>query len=117
MSRRQKWLIACSVCASIALVALFVASRILSRRFEPYIRAQAIEYLAKRFDSHVELTALRVRLPGGSPQNTLEVFIHAREGQIRLHGSHTQVFKHPRRPAIRENPHTDSRISPGKQPM
>ncbi|HKA02078.1 MAG TPA: AsmA-like C-terminal region-containing protein [Candidatus Solibacter sp.] len=71
MSRRQKWLIACSVCASIALVGLFVASRILSRRFEPYIRAQAIEYLAKRFDSHVELTALRVRLPEGSPLRML----------------------------------------------
>jgi len=84
MSRRQKWLIACSVCMSLALVALFVASRIFSRRFEPYIRAQAIEYLARRFDSHVELTALRVRLPEGSSLRML--FRRGRGAMARVEG-------------------------------
>ena len=71
MSRRKKWLIGCSICVGVAFIALFIAAKVLSRRFEPYIRAQAIEYLAKRFDSHVELTALRVRLPEGSPLRVL----------------------------------------------
>ena len=71
MTRRKKWLIGCGVCAICAVVALFIASRVLARRFEPYIRAQAIEYLSKRFDSRVELAALRVHLPGGSPLRLL----------------------------------------------
>ncbi|MGH9719199.1 MAG: hypothetical protein ACRD8O_03235 [Bryobacteraceae bacterium] len=40
-----------------------IAARILSRRFEPFVREQAIEYLQKRFASEVELRALHVRLP------------------------------------------------------
>jgi hypothetical protein len=71
MSRRQKWLIALAVCAAGVAIGLFIAARVLSRRFEPYIRAQAIEYLTKRFDSHVELAALRVRIPNTSPVRLL----------------------------------------------
>src|SRR5438034_11415670 len=71
MRRTQKWLIVCSACALCVLLGLFIAAKVLARRFEPYIRAQAIEYLSKRFDSHVELAALRVRLPSGSPLRML----------------------------------------------
>src|SRR5438045_7410493 len=71
MRRRQKWLIGCGVCVLCALLGLFIAAKVLARRFEPYIRAQAIEYLSKRFDSHVELAALRVHLPSGSPLRIL----------------------------------------------
>ena len=45
------------------LIALSVAGYVLAHRFEPYIRAQAISYLQTRFDSEVELAALRVRMP------------------------------------------------------
>lgn len=48
-----------------------IAANILSRRFEPYVRQQAIEYLQKRFGSDVELRALRVRLPRMSPWRLL----------------------------------------------
>src|SRR5215813_1367714 len=49
---------------------LVVASR-LAKRFEPYIREQAILYLRQRFDSEVELTALRVQMPQTSPLRLL----------------------------------------------
>ena len=39
----------------------------LSRRFEPYLREQAIEYLQKRFNSDVQIASLKVRLPRTSP--------------------------------------------------
>ncbi len=48
-------------------VGLFVAGLVLARRFEPYIRQQAIDYLSRRFNSQVELAALRVKLPNISP--------------------------------------------------
>ncbi len=48
-----------------------VAARILSRRFEPYVREQTVEYLKKRFASDVELGALHVRLPRTSPLRLL----------------------------------------------
>jgi hypothetical protein len=47
----------------LSLAALTVAAYVLSKRFEPYIRAQVISYLENRFDSDVELAALRVRMP------------------------------------------------------
>jgi hypothetical protein len=40
-----------------------IAARQLSRRFEPYVRQQAIDYLEKRFAAQVELRALRVHPP------------------------------------------------------
>ena len=51
----------------LGVVALFVTAAVLARRFEPYIREQAILYLSKRFDSEVEIAALRVRIPKTSP--------------------------------------------------
>jgi len=63
MSKRKKYLVI-GLVASVLLgfvLMLVVASR-LAKRFEPYIREQAILYLRQRFDSEVELTALRVRV-------------------------------------------------------
>ncbi len=71
MSRKRKWLIGIAVATMLGIVALFVAASILARRFEPYVREQAIEYLRKRFDSDVELAALRVHLPKTSPLRLL----------------------------------------------
>src|SRR5215831_3486582 len=48
-----------------------IAARIFSRRFEPYLREQAVEYLRRRFASEVELRALHVRLPRTSPVHLL----------------------------------------------
>jgi hypothetical protein len=71
MIRKRKWLIRIVVATTVGIVALFVTASILARRFEPYIREQAIEYLRKRFDSDVELGALRVHLPKTSPLRLL----------------------------------------------
>ena len=53
------------------LIALSVAGYVLAHRFEPYIRTEAISYLQNRFDSEVELAALRVRMPRLSPLQAL----------------------------------------------
>jgi hypothetical protein len=44
-----------------------IAAQILSRRFEPYVREQALDYLRKRFAADVELRTLHVRLPRMAP--------------------------------------------------
>jgi len=71
MSRKKRWLIGIAAAAMLGSFALVVAASILARRFEPYVREQAIEYLHKRFDSEVELAQLRVHLPKTSPLRLL----------------------------------------------
>ena len=71
MSRKKKWLIGIAAAAMLGIFALVVAASILARRFEPYVREQAIEYLQKRFDSDVELASLPVHLPKTSPLRLL----------------------------------------------
>jgi len=60
--RKKVWLAGAGLALGIA-GAVFIADNILSRRVEPYIRQQAVEYLRQRFDSEVELSTFRVRLP------------------------------------------------------
>lgn len=47
----------------LGIVGVLIAASILSKRFEPYIKEQAINYLAKRFDSQVEIGRLSVNIP------------------------------------------------------
>ena len=70
-SRRKKWLIGIGAVTVTALVALSVAGYVLGGRLEPYVRTQAIAYLESRFDSDVELAAIRVRMPEFSPLQVL----------------------------------------------
>ena len=67
MSKKKKWLVGAGVLTLVVIVGLFIAASILAKRFEPFIRQQAIAYLRDRFDSEVELAALRVRIPKISP--------------------------------------------------
>jgi hypothetical protein len=62
-TRRKRWLIAIGVFALGGLAALLITARMLAVRYQPYIREQAIDYLRHRFDSEVELAALRVVMP------------------------------------------------------
>jgi len=39
----------------------------MAKKFEPYIRDQAVQYLQKRFDSDVEIGALHISVPKLSP--------------------------------------------------
>lgn len=68
MTRRKKIWIAASAGTAIAVVSgLAIAASILSRRFEPFIREQAIAYLSQRFQSDVQLEGLKIRVPKASP--------------------------------------------------
>jgi hypothetical protein len=78
-SRKKKWLIGIGISAGIALLMLFIAGRAMARRFDPYIREQAIAYLQERFDSEVELGALAISMPNLSP---LKVIFNSGRGAI-----------------------------------
>ena len=67
MSRREKWFAGIGIAAVLIFGALLVAGSILSRRFEPYIRQQAEQYLRTRFNADVSIGALHVHLPRLSP--------------------------------------------------
>ena len=64
MSRRKKtWLIIAASSVAVVIGILFVIGYYLSRRFEPFIREQAIAYLQDRFKSEVELASLSIGMP------------------------------------------------------
>jgi hypothetical protein len=62
-ARKKYWLAGIAAFVVIATVGVFVAASIMAKRFEPMIRDQAIRYLSERFDSKVEIAALRVNPP------------------------------------------------------
>src|SRR5262245_48713517 len=68
---RKRWIIAAALIALAFSVSLYIAGSVAAKRFDPYIRAQAIQYLQNRFQSDIELTDLKVRLPGMSPFRAL----------------------------------------------
>ena len=63
MRKQRKLLIVFSVSATAALAGLLITASLMVRRFEPYIRQQAMDYLRTGFASEVELTSLRVSMP------------------------------------------------------
>jgi hypothetical protein len=63
VSRKKKWLIGIAVVGALGVAGIFIAASILAKRFEPYIKEQAENYLAKRFDSQVEIGHLSVNIP------------------------------------------------------
>jgi hypothetical protein len=69
--RRKRWLYAAAGLTIATVAGLAIAASILSRRFEPFIREQAIAYLSERFQCDVELAKLRVKMPKMSPLNIL----------------------------------------------
>ena len=72
MTRRKKWLLlSVGLAAAAMLAGMLIAASVYARRFEPYIRQQAIQYLSQRFDSDVKIEALHVSLPGMSPLRML----------------------------------------------
>src|SRR5258708_33815526 len=72
MTRRKKgWLIGIAAALLIFGVAVWIAVSVISKRFEPLIREQAIRYLRERFQSDVKLAALRVHWPKMSALNIL----------------------------------------------
>jgi hypothetical protein len=68
---RKRWLYAGAAVTTAVVAGLFIAATVLSHRFEPFIRQQAIEYMSERFNSEVQIAALRVKMPKLSPINVL----------------------------------------------
>ncbi|HEY3444156.1 MAG TPA: hypothetical protein VGK29_25625 [Paludibaculum sp.] len=71
MSGRKKWIIGLSVGIGSTLLVLLGLGVYFSSRFEPFLREQTISYLQQKFDADVELAALKVRMPLGSPLEIL----------------------------------------------
>jgi hypothetical protein len=69
--KKRRWIVGISAAVIITFVALAIAASMLSKRFEPFIREQALQYMRDRFDADVELAALRIRMPKASPLNVL----------------------------------------------
>jgi len=69
--RTKKWLAGIGAAVAAMLVAMLVTGYVLARRVEPFIREQVIAYLHDRFDSEVEIAALRVRMRRASLVETL----------------------------------------------
>jgi hypothetical protein len=61
--RRRNWIIAAGVFAAVLVAGVWIAASIIMARIEPYARQTAVRYLSQRFNSDVELRALRLRLP------------------------------------------------------
>jgi len=84
MRSRKFWLWAGGIVLVLG-IGLTVAGVLLSQRFEPFIKAQTVLYLEKRFDSKAELEALRVSMPMESP---LKVLLNKGRGaQVRVEGT------------------------------
>ncbi len=93
--RKKRYLIGIAVTTALAVVGLFVAGAVLSRRFDPYIREQAILYLQERFDSEVELEALRIRVPMWAP---LRLLLFGGQGAlVRIEGDNLSLRHRGRR--------------------
>lgn len=59
----KRGLIAAAILVAVGVTAIFIAATVLAKRFDPYIRQQAIAYLSKRFESDVEIGSLTVTVP------------------------------------------------------
>src|SRR5262245_47370309 len=93
--RKRRWLIATGPIALTCVAAVLVAGRMLAKRVEPYIHEQAILYLRHRFDSEVELSALRVRMPNVS---VVRLLLSRGEGALaKVEGDGLRMFHKGRR--------------------
>jgi hypothetical protein len=93
--KTKRWLLILAVLAGAGLASLVIAAYVVSRQLDPYIREQAIRYLQQRFDSEVELSALRVRVPGMSPVRM--IFDRGKGTKIRVEGEDLAVRYQGRR--------------------
>ena len=89
--RMSKWLVGIAVATIIVIAGLFATATIAARRIGPYLRAQAVEYLGGRFESDVELAALRVHLPETS---TLRLLLTGGRGALARVEGEGLVLRH-----------------------
>ncbi|HXA50333.1 MAG TPA: hypothetical protein VNV86_08525 [Candidatus Acidoferrum sp.] len=98
MTRRRKWGLAIAAAAVIAVAGLYVAGVILGRRFEPYIRQQAEQYLRTRFHSDAQIARLHVQMPHLSPLRMLFsrgrgelAFVEGENVSLKLKGARAEL--------------------------
>jgi hypothetical protein len=63
----NRWLAGIVALLLLAAAGIFIAAARLAKRFEPYIREQAVAYLRERFHSEAEIAVLHIELPSISP--------------------------------------------------
>lgn len=98
-TRRKKIsLIVVGVTLAAITAGLFIAASVLSRRFEPFIREQAVAYLSERFQSDVELGSLKVHVPKMSPVHLWRS--HGSGVFARIEGERMSMRQNPDRPAL-----------------
>jgi len=77
--KNRRWLMAAGLLFGLIVISMGVLTSILKKRYEPYIRDQAITYLRERFDSEVELADLHIRMPRIS---TLRLLLTGGRGSV-----------------------------------
>ncbi|MFN0172693.1 MAG: AsmA-like C-terminal region-containing protein [Bryobacteraceae bacterium] len=92
---RKRWLLWISVPLLLILVGVAIAAHVLSRRIEPFIREQTVEYLRQRFDSDAEIGSLHVSMPIGSPLGAL--LRGGRGAPAHVTGEHISLWHRHRR--------------------
>jgi hypothetical protein len=64
MTRRTKYILAgAAVFIVLVIAGAFIAASVIAKRFEPALRAQAIQYMQDRFHSEVEIGSLHINRP------------------------------------------------------
>src|SRR4051794_37647935 len=81
---RRRWLYGIAGVSAGFFIALLIAGYVLSRRFEPFVREQAIQYMSERFRCDVQLAALHIKMPKMSPLKIL--LRHGRGVTARVEG-------------------------------
>ncbi len=79
LQKKHWWWIGIGTTLVVAVIAVFVSASILGKRFEPYIREQAISYLSRRFQSQVEVGKISVNIPRIPP---IQLFLTKGRGVI-----------------------------------
>ena len=68
---KKRWLLVLAGLGVVVVAGLAITASVLSRRFEPFIREQAVLYMSERFNCDVELASLRIEMPKLSPISVL----------------------------------------------
>jgi hypothetical protein len=79
IQKKYKWWIAIAATLVVVVIGVFISASILAKRFEPYIKEQAVQYLSQRFQSEVEVGNLAVNIPRIPP---VQLFLTRGEGVI-----------------------------------
>jgi len=78
-AHQKRWLVAGASLFVVIAAGLFITALVLAKRVEPYIRAQALQYLRDRFNSDVELGEFQVHVPPALP---FRLLFHAGRGAL-----------------------------------